>query len=48
MQDLFYAGFMQNKFSLGVLQAAFTEPNAGKSGLRIDNGFELMEYFLKS
>jgi 2,3-bisphosphoglycerate-independent phosphoglycerate mutase len=32
----------------GVLQAAFTEPNAEKSGLRIDKGFELMEYFLKS
>jgi 2,3-bisphosphoglycerate-independent phosphoglycerate mutase len=32
----------------GVLAAAFTESNAAKSGLRIDNGYELMEYFLKS
>ena len=32
----------------GVYQASFTEPNARQSGLRIDNGFELMEYFLKS
>ncbi|MFH1372001.1 MAG: cofactor-independent phosphoglycerate mutase [Planctomycetota bacterium] len=31
-----------------IFGAAFTEPNAAKSGLRIDNGFELMEYFLKS
>ncbi|MCJ7778582.1 MAG: hypothetical protein MUP16_09745, partial [Sedimentisphaerales bacterium] len=31
-----------------VFQAAFTESNAAKSGLRIDKGFELMEYFLKS
>jgi 2,3-bisphosphoglycerate-independent phosphoglycerate mutase len=31
-----------------VLQAAFTETNAAASGLHIDNGFELMEYFLKS
>jgi 2,3-bisphosphoglycerate-independent phosphoglycerate mutase len=32
----------------GVLASAFTESNAAKSGLRIDNGYELMEYFLKS
>ncbi len=32
----------------GVLKAAFSEANAAKSGLRIDNGFELMEYFLRS
>jgi 2,3-bisphosphoglycerate-independent phosphoglycerate mutase len=32
----------------GVFQAGFSESNAAKSGLRIDNGFELMEYFLKS
>ena len=32
----------------GVFQAAFTESNAAKSGLRIDKGYELMEYFLKS
>lgn len=31
-----------------VFQAAFTESNAAKSGLRIDKGYELMEYFLKS
>jgi 2,3-bisphosphoglycerate-independent phosphoglycerate mutase len=32
----------------GILHAAFGESNAAKSGFRIDNGFELMEYFLKS
>ncbi len=32
----------------GVLHAAFSESNAAKSGLRIEKGFELMEYFLKS
>ena len=32
----------------GVFAADFTESNAAKSGLKIDNGFELMEYFLKS
>ncbi|MBN2020613.1 MAG: cofactor-independent phosphoglycerate mutase [Sedimentisphaerales bacterium] len=32
----------------GVLQAGFTEPNARQSGLRIENGYELMEYFLKN
>ncbi|UCG46522.1 MAG: cofactor-independent phosphoglycerate mutase [Phycisphaerales bacterium] len=32
----------------GILQASFGESNAAKSGFRIDNGFELMEYFLKS
>jgi len=32
----------------GVLASAYTESNAAKSGLRIDNGWELMEYFLKS
>jgi 2,3-bisphosphoglycerate-independent phosphoglycerate mutase len=31
-----------------VLNMAFGETNAAKSGLKIDNGFELMEYFLKS
>jgi 2,3-bisphosphoglycerate-independent phosphoglycerate mutase len=31
-----------------VLHATFSEANAARSGLRIDNGFELMEYFLKS
>jgi 2,3-bisphosphoglycerate-independent phosphoglycerate mutase len=32
----------------GILNMTFSEANAAKSGLRIDNGFELMEYFLKS
>jgi len=32
----------------GAFQAAFSESNAAKSGLMINNGFELMEYFLKS
>jgi len=32
----------------GVVHAPFSEANAAKSGLKIDNGFELMEYFLKS
>lgn len=32
----------------GILHTAFTETNAAKSGFRIENGFELMEYFLKS
>ena len=32
----------------GILHLHFTEANAARSGLRIDNGFELMEYFLKS
>lgn len=32
----------------GILNTTFSETNAAKSGFRIDNGFELMEYFLKS
>ena len=32
----------------GILHTAFGETNAAKSGFRIENGFELMEYFLKS
>ena len=32
----------------GILHTNFSEPIAAKSGFRIDNGFELMEYFLKS
>lgn len=32
----------------GILNTTFSEVNAAKSGFRIDNGFELMEYFLKS
>ena len=32
----------------GVLHTTFSEANAAKSGFRIDNGCELMEYFLKS
>jgi len=31
-----------------VMNATFSETNAAKSGLKIENGFELMEYFLKS
>jgi 2,3-bisphosphoglycerate-independent phosphoglycerate mutase len=31
----------------GVLEAAFSEKNAARSGFKIENGFELMEYFLK-
>ena len=32
----------------GILHTTFSEANAARSGFRIDNGFELMEYFLKS
>jgi 2,3-bisphosphoglycerate-independent phosphoglycerate mutase len=32
----------------GILHTTFSEANATRSGLRIENGFELMEYFLKS
>jgi 2,3-bisphosphoglycerate-independent phosphoglycerate mutase len=32
----------------GVLHLGFGETNAAKSGLRIENGCDLMEYFLKS
>lgn len=32
----------------GILHTTFSEANAAQSGFRIDNGFELMEYFLKS
>jgi len=32
----------------GILQLKFSEANAARSGFRIDNGSELMEYFLKS
>jgi 2,3-bisphosphoglycerate-independent phosphoglycerate mutase len=32
----------------GVLKTGFGESNAAMSGLKIENGFELMEYFLKS
>jgi 2,3-bisphosphoglycerate-independent phosphoglycerate mutase len=32
----------------GAFKADFSESNAAKSGLHIDNGCELMEYFLKS
>ena len=32
----------------GILHTTFSEANAAKSGFKIDNGFELMEYFLKS
>jgi len=32
----------------GILNTTFSEANAARSGLVIENGFELMEYFLKS
>lgn len=32
----------------GVLQLGFSEANAAKTGLRIDKGCELMEYFLRT
>jgi 2,3-bisphosphoglycerate-independent phosphoglycerate mutase len=32
----------------GIVDVGFSESNAAKSGLKIENGFELMEYFLKS
>jgi 2,3-bisphosphoglycerate-independent phosphoglycerate mutase len=32
----------------GILQASFSEANSAKSGFRIDNGSDLMEYFLRS
>lgn len=32
----------------GVLHTTFSEANAAQSGFRIENGFELMEYFLRS
>ena len=32
----------------GILHKPFSEANALESGFRIENGFELMEYFLKS
>ena len=32
----------------GILHATFGERNAMQSGFRIENGFELMEYFLRS
>jgi 2,3-bisphosphoglycerate-independent phosphoglycerate mutase len=32
----------------GVLHLGFGEANAAKSGFRIENGYDLMEYFLKS
>jgi len=31
----------------GILHTSFSESNAARSGLRIENGFELMEYFLR-
>jgi len=32
----------------GIVNKGFSEANAEQSGFKIDNGFELMEYFLKS
>ncbi len=31
----------------GILETGFSEANAAKSGFKVENGFELMEYFLK-
>jgi len=31
----------------GILHTTFSEANAAASGFRIDNGYEMMEYFLK-
>jgi len=31
----------------GILNATFNEANAAKAGFKVENGFELMEYFLK-
>ncbi len=32
----------------GILHTTFSEANAAQSGFKIENGFELMEYFLRS
>ena len=32
----------------GIINAPFSETNSAQSGFRIDNGFELMEYFLRT
>jgi hypothetical protein len=32
----------------GILHTTFNEANAAKSGFKIENGCEFMEYFLKS
>jgi 2,3-bisphosphoglycerate-independent phosphoglycerate mutase len=32
----------------GILHTTFSEKNAAQSGFRIENGFELMEYFVRS
>ena len=32
----------------GILHRAFSEENAYESGFRVDNGFEMMEYFIKA
>jgi len=39
---------MAGKDVKGILHTTFGESNAAKSGFRIENGFELMEYFLRS
>jgi 2,3-bisphosphoglycerate-independent phosphoglycerate mutase len=31
----------------GILQAGFSEASSARSGFKVENGFELMEYFLK-
>jgi 2,3-bisphosphoglycerate-independent phosphoglycerate mutase len=32
----------------GIMHKSFSEANAAQSGFKIDNGFDLMEYFLRS
>jgi hypothetical protein len=32
----------------GILHRPYSEENAAQSGFRVDNGFEMMEYFLKA
>ncbi len=39
---------MAGKNVSGILHTDFSEENAAKSGFKIENGYELMEYFLKS
>lgn len=39
---------MAGKNVSGILHTYFSEANAARSGFKIENGYELMEYFLKS
>jgi 2,3-bisphosphoglycerate-independent phosphoglycerate mutase len=32
----------------GILHTTFSETHAAESGFKINNGYEIMEYFLKS